>query len=603
MSLNDEISRLFKRFAVLLEIRGANTFKVIAFQKVARRVEDEGIDLAGACEKGTLGEIEGIGASSCKIIEEYIRTGKSTDFEEVAAGVPAGLIPMLDIQGMGPKTIALLWRERGITSVEELQKAIEAGELEGLKGMGAKKIEQIKQGIAFRAQAGQRHGLGEVLPLAETMLEQVRGLPEVEQAELAGSLRRRRETIGDVDIVCSLKDALDSSGPASARGGEAGAAVSEAFVHFPQVERVLGQGGTKASVVARGGVQVDLRIVPPENFGAALLYFTGSKEHNVRLRGRAQGKGMTLNEWGLYRLAEYDKAAKKTGEAPAVKAVAGKDEAEVYRALDLQFVEPELREDRGEIEASERGKLPDLIDHADIRGDLHTHTTASDGHASIEQMAEAAIALGYEYLAITDHSKSQVIAHGLSAADLLKHVKRIRKAGEQYKGDITLLAGSEVDILADGRLDYEDAVLAELDIVIASPHAALTQPANKATERLLRAIENRYVTVIGHPTGRLIGRREGLPLDFGKIFAAAAKAGVALEINAGWPRLDLNDLRARAAVEAGAKLSIDTDAHSTEGLAGIELGIAMARRGWVTKAEVINCWPLKKLMAFVGKRR
>jgi DNA polymerase (family 10) len=603
MSLNDEISRLFKRFAVLLEIRGANTFKVIAFQKVARRVEDEGIDLAGACEKGTLGEIEGIGASSCKIIEEYIRTGKSTDFEEVAAGVPAGLIPMLDIQGMGPKTIALLWRERGITSVEELQKAIEAGELEGLKGMGAKKIEQIKQGIAFRAQAGQRHGLGEVLPLAEAMLEQVRGLPEVEQAELAGSLRRRRETIGDVDIVCSLKDALDSSGPASARGGEAGAAVSEAFVHFPQVERVLGQGGTKASVVARGGVQVDLRIVPPENFGAALLYFTGSKEHNVRLRGRAQGKGMTLNEWGLYRLAEYDKAAKKTGEAPAVKAVAGKDEAEVYRALDLQFVEPELREDRGEIEASERGKLPDLIDHADIRGDLHTHTTASDGHASIEQMAEAAIGLGYEYLAITDHSKSQVIAHGLSAADLLKHVKRIRKVGEQYKGDITLLAGSEVDILADGRLDYEDAVLAELDIVIASPHAALTQPANKATDRLLRAIENRYVTVIGHPTGRLIGRREGLPLDFGKIFAAAAKAGVALEINAGWPRLDLNDLRARAAVEAGAKLSIDTDAHSTEGLAGIELGIDMARRGWVTKADVINCWPLKKLMAFVGKRR
>jgi DNA polymerase (family 10) len=601
MSLNEDISRLFKRFATLLEIQGANVFKVIAFQKVARRLEDESIDLAAACREGTLDQIEGIGGSSRKIIEEFIRTGKSTDFDEVAAGVPEGLIPMLAIGGLGPKTIALLWKERGITSIDQLQKAIDAGELAGLKGMGAKKIEQIKQGIAFRAQAGQRHGLGEVLPLAEAMLQQVRSLAHVERAELAGSLRRRRETIGDVDIVCALRERRQKT--EDRRQNSEGGDVAAAFVKFPQVQRVLGQGSTKASVVVEGGVQVDLRLVPPDNFGAALLYFTGSKEHNVRLRGRAQGRRMTLNEWGLYRLGEYDKADKKTGEAPALAPVASEQELQIYRALDLPYIEPELREDRGEIDAAEQGKLPALIQRKDLRGDLHTHTTASDGHASIEAMAEAAIALGYDYLAITDHSKSQVIAHGLSASDLLKHVKQIRKAAEQYQKQITLLAGAEVDILADGKLDYEDAILAELDIVIASPHAALSQTQDKATARLLRAIENKYVTVIGHPTGRLIGRRAGLPLDFPKIFAAAAQAGVALEINAGWPRLDLNDLRARAAVEAGAKLAIDTDAHSTQGLKEIDLGIDMARRGWVRAKEVINCWPLEKLKAFIARRR
>jgi DNA polymerase (family 10) len=394
-----------------------------------------------------------------------------------------------------------------------------------------------------------------------------------------------------VDLICCVKD------PAAAAG------VAEAFVEFPEVERVLGRGTTKASVLTAGGLQVDLRIVPVENFGAALLYFTGSKEHNVKLRGRAQDQDLTLNEWGLYKLSEYDKAAKKTGEAPAIKPVAAKTEEEVYKKLGLAWIEPEMREDRGEIEAAAAGKLPKLIELADIRGDLHTHTTASDGVATIEQMAEAALKRGYEVLAITDHSKSQTVANGLSAERLLQHVKEIRKVGARMKG-IRLLAGCEVDILADGRLDFEDAVLAELDYVVASPHIALKQDEAKATDRIVRAINSRYVNVIGHPTGRLIDRRAGLPIRTEPIFKAAAQTGTALEINASYPRLDLNEINARAAVEAGVMLSINTDAHSTDELdENMIHGVNVARRAWVTKRNVINCMSPAELTAFLARKR
>jgi DNA polymerase (family 10) len=345
-----------------------------------------------------------------------------------------------------------------------------------------------------------------------------------------------------------------------------------------------------------------LRIIPAENFGAALLYFTGSKDHNVKLRSRAQTMGMTLNEWGLYKLDEYDKAAKKVAEAPSAKPVASKTEADVYGKLGLAYIDPELREDRGELDAAVGKKLPKLINRGDIRGDLHNHTTASDGQASIEQMAEAAIALGYEYLAITDHSKSQAIANGLTAERLLKHVKEIHKVGARLKG-ITLLAGCEVDILADGRMDFEDEILAELDIVIGSPHIALKQDEAKATDRILRAIDNRYVNVIGHPTGRLINKREGLPLEFPRIVAAAAANGTALEINAGYPRLDLNDINARAALEAGCTLCIDTDAHSTDELSDIGFGIDVARRAWATPDRVLNCMPIADVRKFITAKR
>lgn len=590
MSLNHALSELFKTFASVMEIKGEAVFKAIAFTKVARILNDMTFDIREAVEKGTLDEIEGIGKSSKKIIEDFVRTGKSADFEDVVSTVPAGLIPMLQIPGLGPKTISLLWKERGVTSVDELAKAIADGKLEGLKGIGEKKIEQIKQGLSMREAAGKRLGIGEAQPVGELILSQVRKFNGIEKAEIAGSLRRRKETIGDLDIIAGVVDSSTMN------------SISEQFTKLPQVDRVLGQGPSKASIVTEAGLQVDLRIVPVENFGAALQYFTGSKEHNVKLRGLALDKGLTLNEWGLYKLSEYDKAKKETAKAPPIKAVASKSEDDVYRALGLEYVEPEMREDRGEIEAAGSKKLPKLITLEDLRGDLHMHTTASDGTASILEMAEAAKARGYEFIAITDHSKSQVVANGLTAERLLRHVNEIHKVGAKLKG-ITLLAGCEVDILVDGRLDFEDDVLKELDFVVASPHVSLRQDTEKATTRIVRAIENRYVNVIGHPTGRLINQREGLPLDFAKIFKAAAETGTALEINSGYPRLDLTDTAARAAVAAGCKLSINTDAHSIEGLDEMRFGIQVARRAWATAGDVINCMKGKQLLEFIAKKR
>jgi DNA polymerase (family X) len=593
MSLNQELSALFQSMAAIMDLKGESVFKSIAFSKVSRLLKDMTFDIRKAYDEGTLGDIEGIGASSRKVIEDYIKTGRSTDFEELSASVPTGLIPMLEIPGLGPKTIALFWKERGVTTLEQLVKAIDDGKLAGIKGVGEKKIESIKQGIALRSQAKGRMGIVDALPIAESLVQRLREMKMVKNAEIAGSLRRRRETVGDVDLVCALKDGADGDG----------SKVTAEFVKFPEVERILGQGITKASVLTVGGLQVDLRIVPVENFGAALLYFTGSKDHNVKLRSRSLDKEMTLNEWGLYKLADHEKAEKKTGEPPKLKPLASKSEADIYKKLGLTCIEPELREDRGEIDASLSGSLPDLVSLADIHGDLHSHTTASDGKASIEQMADAAIAKGYQFLAITDHSKSQVIANGLTAERLLKHVKEIHKVNDRYKGKIRLLAGCEVDILADGRMDFEDDVLAELDFVVASPHISLKQDERKATDRLKRAIEHRYVNIIGHPTGRLINSREGLPVQFGELFPLAAANGTAMEINAGYPRLDLNELNARAAVAAGVMLSINTDAHSTEGFDEMIYGINVARRAWVTRASIINCMTLAELLAFVARKR
>jgi DNA polymerase (family 10) len=590
MSLNHELADLFKTFAAVMEIRGESVFKAIAFTKVARILNDMTLDVKKAFEDGTLQNVEGVGASSFKIIADYITTGHSPDFEEVAKTVPPGLIPMLNVPGLGPKTISLLWKHRGITSIDELTKAIDEGRLEGLKGIGDKKIQAIKDGLAMREQAGTRMGIGEALPIAIAMVGRLQELKHVRAASYAGSLRRCRETIGDLDLLI----AVDSD--------EHATEIASQFVKFEEVARVNAEGQTKCSVVTREGLQVDLRIVPEENFGAALMYFTGSKEHNVRLRGMANDKKWTLNEWGLYRIADYEKAEKEPGKAPKLKPLASRTEEEVYQKLGLAFIEPELREDRGEIDAAIHGTLPKLITLNDYRGDLHCHTTASDGVATIEQMAEAAIERGYEFLAITDHSKSQVVANGLSAERLLKHADAIRRVGAKLKG-ITLLAGCEVDILADGHLDYDDDVLKELDFIVASPHTALKQETTKCTDRLLRAIENPYVNVIGHPTGRLINAREGLPLDFERIFQACVKTGTALEINAGYPRLDLTDTRAFAARAAGVKLSINTDAHSAEQLDGILLGMGVARRAWLEKSDVINCWSAKKLLEFIRAKR
>jgi DNA polymerase (family X) len=596
MSLNDEVAGLLSRMAAMMDLKGESPFKAIAFSRASRAVESMAQDIGKAVEDGSLAKVEGIGPSTRRMIEQYVRLGHSTDYDEVASTLPPGLLPMLEIPGLGPKTVALLWRERNIESVEGLSEAIAGGRLAGIKGIGDKKIEQIRQGIELRAAAGKRVGLPEAAEVVEGLLAVVRAIPQVLQAEAAGSFRRGRETVGDVDIVACLRDGEEG----------AGERVTAGFVAAMGVEKVLGQGATKASVLmartAGGSIQADLRIVPRMSFGSALQYFTGSKDHNVKLRGLAQEKGLTLNEWGLYRQSDYDKAEKKTGQPPAAKAVAGETEAGVYEALGLAYIEPTLREGRDEIALAAANELPVLVKLGDIKADLHTHTTASDGVNTIVQMAEAARDLGYHTLAITDHSKTQAIANGLDEKRLLKHIEEIHQAASRVKG-ITLWAGSEVDILADGTLDYSDDILSQLDWVVASPHVSLRQEPAKATERLLRAIDNKYVNVIGHPSGRLIGLREGLSPDWEELFKAAAKAGVAMEINASWPRLDLNDVHARAALSAGGLLSINTDAHSTGGLSERRWGLLVAQRAGATVEQVINCWPAGKLAKWAKHRR
>jgi DNA polymerase (family X) len=590
MTTRDTLIQMFSTAAAILDIKGENKFKAVAFQKVARLLEDPSIDLETAHNENRLAKIQGIGESSAKMIADVMTTGKSADFQELYQSIPPGLLDMLKIPGTGPKTVALLWKERNITSVEQLGKAIDDGQLAGIKGLGEKKIAGMKEGIAMLATAGLRRGIGDVLATALAFKSALASDPRVLRVELAGSLRRGKETIGDLDLIASPKNPKDAE------------AIIAFFTQLPSVQKVLGSGITKGSILTTDNLQIDLRVVPDVHFGAALMYFTGSKEHNVRVRSLAQEKGLTLNEWGLFDEAEWDKSTRTPGEAPTLKPVASQTEADVFSKLGMHFVEPELREDRGEVAAAMSKKLPLLVTRKDIQGELHCHTTASDGVNSILDMAHAAKELGYHYIAITDHSKSQPIANGLTAQRLLKHIADIRKAQEQIKG-IMILAGSEVDILADGSLDYDDAILAELDWVVASPHNALKPDAETANARLLCAIENPFVNVIGHPTGRLINARNGLPIDISKIAAACKASGTALEINAGWPRLDLNDAMARVAIDVGCVLTIDTDAHSCAGLSEIDLGITTARRAWVTPGKVLNAQPLETVLKWVKAKR
>ncbi len=591
---NKALARLFWRMSKILDLKGENQFKAIAFFKVKDVLENLPQDIRAihaAGGKKAVQEISGIGGSSAKIICDWLETGSSPDYDELATSVPEGLVDMMSVPGLGPKTIRMLWQERAITSVDQLAKAIVDGTLEGLRGIGKKKIEQIQQGLAVREASEQRRSLGTAVKIAAVIQEQLQGLGGVDKVQICGSVRRCRETIGDLDFVVTPRKGVKAND------------LLEQFGKFPQFDRILGLGDTKASAVTHDGMQVDCRVVPLASFGAALMYFTGSKQHNIRLRSIAQNKGHTLNEWGLYDAKAFEAAARKPGEVPTVEPVAGASEEEIYKWFGMDYIPPELREDAGEIEAALKGKLPKVVSLPDYRGDLHTHTQASDGIATIEQMAEAAIGLGYKFLAITDHSKTQQMAGGLDVDRLMKHAAAVRTANERYK-EIELLAGSEVDILVDGKLDYEDAVLAELDWVVASPHVSLRQEPDKATARLLRAIENCNVNVIGHPTGRIVNGRAGLPLDFARIFAAAAQTGTALEINANYARLDLSDVHARAAIEAGCLLSINTDAHSVAELSGqLAGGLGVARRAWATKKDVINCMTVAQLRKFVAKKR
>ena len=587
---NKALSSMFEAMARVLDLKGDGGFRAVSFQKVARLLDDMPGDVRAVYDEGgrkALEAVKGVGKSSAAIIGDFVETGRSVDYEELMASVPAGLLEMLQIGGMGPKTVQAVWRERGVTSVDELAAAIGDGSLKGIKGLGEKKIEQIKQGIALLKKAAGRPRLGTALKTAGPILERLREMEGVRRAELAGSARRGRETVGDLDFLVVAEDAK---------------AVLDAFAGMPEVDRVLVKGEAKCSVVTHGGLQCDCRVVPEKHFGAAWMYFTGSTEHNKQLRNLAIAKGRTLNDWGVFEREAWEKQERKAGGVPTIAAEASATEAEVYGWFELPWIPPELREGRGEIEAAREGKLPELVEVGHYRGDLHTHTNASDGTATIREMAEAAKALGYKFLAITDHSYAQTQANGLDAKRLLKHAAAVREVNADMS-DFELFAGTEVDILADGHLDYEDAVLAELDWVVASPHVALRQEAGKATDRLLRAVENPYVNAIGHPTGRLINQRAGLPIDVRKVAERAAATGTALEVNASYVRLDLSDVHARIALDAGCKLVIDTDAHSTDGLGKLSGGLATARRAWATRADVLNCGTAADIRTLVQKKR
>jgi DNA polymerase (family 10) len=587
MSTNQALATKFEQIAAMLELLGEDSFRVSAHRKVARVIEDSSEDFSSlASDRNALLAIDGIGAKTADKIIEFVTTGDMAEHKELGQRVPSGLLDVLGVPGVGPKTAKLLWENLGVTDIAGLKKAIDDETILTLPRMGAKSVEKIKNAIAFHENSGTRIPLGIALPIAERFVERVRDLPGVKKCQFAGSLRRGRDTIGDIDLICSASS-------------DYAIAVGEAFRAFPEVTEVLAAGDTKSSVRAQVDgvrIQIDLRVVDPSQFGAALLYFTGSKAHNVRLRERAQKKGLTLNEYGLYK-DDGEPAPQHRG----AKSLAGKTEEGIYAALDAALPPPEIREDLGEL-AHRPGHDFGLITIEDIRAELHAHTTASDGSLSILELATEAKKRGFHTIAVTDHSKSQQVARGLDRKRLLEHIDDIRAAQKEIDG-ITILAGSEVDIMPDGSLDYGDDLLEQLDIVVASPHWSLTQKPAEATTRLLKAIRHPLVHIIGHPTGRLINRREGLSPDMGELFAAAAEHKVALEINSHWLRLDMRDTHVRGALAAGCLLAIDCDVHGRTDFDHLRYGVLTGRRGGLTPERCVNTWSKPALHKWLASKR
>lgn len=588
MAFNDELADLFDEMASLLEVLGENRFRVAAHAKVARVLRGSTDDLRSiADDPKALQQIEGIGDKTANKIGEYASTGTIKELETLRKKVPAGLPEVMAIPGLGPKTVATLWKERGVESLADLKKIIQDGTLATLPRMGKKTIDNLIASIRFHESAGERMPLGKAMPIAESIVEALESVKGVKHIQYAGSLRRGKDTIGDIDILATTTNPE---------------ALVKAFTSLEGVEQVIASGETKTSIRYKHEnqlLQADLRIIDNNAWGAAMMYFTGSKEHNVRLRERAIERGMTLNEYGLFK-ESADQKKSGTPQSRGEKPVAAAEEADIYEALDLPGIPPELREDHGEV--ADDFKVPTLIELSDIKAELHAHTTASDGAMSIAELAQHAKDRGFHTIAVTDHSKSSSIAGGLDDDRLREHIDAVHEASENTKG-ITILAGSEVDILADGRLDYNDNLLAELDVVVASPHAALQQDTKAAMKRLLRAIEHPMVHIIGHPTGRLINRRAGLELDMRELAAAAAEHQVALEINANWQRLDLRDAHIRIALDRGALIAIDCDVHSETDYDQLRYGILTARRGGLTPAHCVNAWSKKKLHDWLKAKR
>lgn len=571
---NIDVARVFDEIADVLELKNDNPFRIRSYRRGARVVRDLPEDAKTLLGQGTLREVPGIGQSLAEKIEEILKTGTCKSYEDIKKDPHYKLLDLLKIPGIGPKLAVRLHEEIGVDSVGDLEAAAKAGKLRSLDRMGEKLEEKILKGIEQQRRSHGRTKLSEALTYAESIVKLLRGIKGVARIDMAGSLRRRKETIGDIDILVIA----DSPGK-----------IMDVFTSMDTVADVLAKGETKSSVQLKSGIQVDVRILPKESYGAALHYFTGSKDHNVQMRDIAKRKGLKISEYGVFN-------------AKTEKLVGGKDEEEVFASVGLPLIPPELRENWGEIEAAAEGRLPDLIDIRDIKGDLQMHSKASDGNNTIEEMAAFAKGLGYKYIAITDHSKAVRVAGGLNDDELVAHLKEIRKVNARVAG-IEILGGVEVDILPDGSLDLADRTLAQCDVVVAAVHSRFNMSKDDMTARVVKGIRNKYVNILAHPTGRLINQRDPFEIDVDRLIAEAKAAGIALELNAYPDRLDLRDIHCRAAKEAGVRISIDTDAHADQQLAVMRYGIMTARRGWLEAGDVINTWSLASLRKFLAKRR
>ncbi len=571
MTKNAEVVRVLKEIGLLLEIEGKDRFKPLAYYRGMRSITSLGEDIESIAKRDALTDIPGIGKGLSEVITSYLETGEVELLTELRTRVPVKALELDAISGVGPKTIKLVYEKLGVTDLESLEKAANGGKLSSLQGLGEKTQVQIIEGIQVVRAGLERTLLADAIFTAEKIENELRKLNNIKQFITAGSTRRRRETIGDLDFL------VDASNPET---------VMDTFVHLEGVATILAQGPTKSSIRLDTGLQVDLRVLPSESFGAGFQYFTGSVDHNVKLRSIAQKMGFRLNEYGLYK----DK-----------QKVAGEDEEGIYKALGLQWVPPELREDTGEIEAAQKGVLPKLVTLNDIRGDLHSHTDQSDGKNTIEEMLDAAQAIGYKYYCVSDHTQSLTIANGMDETRLLKRIEEIDKLNASGRWKMKILKGAEVDILADGGLDIEDTVLSQLDIVTGSIHSRMKDKKEVMTERVCHALENKYIHILGHPTGRLIGKRSEFEIDLEQVFETAQKHNVVMELNAHPQRLDLNAGNLRAATKRGLKIAVNTDAHRISELDNMRFGIFQARRGWLTPDDVINTYPLNKLMKVLKK--
>ena len=570
---NLAVSAIFEEIADRLAIQGANAFRIRAYSDAARMLQGLGPDVKQMLARGDdLTELPGIGPDLAAKIAEIVRSGQCALLQRLRREMPAAITELLKVPGLGPKRVGTLWHKLDVKTPQQVLRAAREGRIQALAGFGEKMERQIEAAVAAQLSKKQRMKLAVAAQYAEALVKHLEGTPGVDRVVVAGSFRRMRETVGDLDLLVTAR--------------KANAAV-ERFVGFPEVEKVTAQGDTRASVRLKSGLQVDLRVVAVESFGAALVYFTGSKPHNIALRRIAQERGLKINEYGVFK-----------GE----KRIAGETEASVYRAVGLPEIPPTLREDRGEIEAARTGRLPQLVELKDLKGDLHAHTEATDGRNSLEEMAGAAQALGFEYLAITEHSRRQTMVHGLDPERLRKQIDAIDRVNAKSRR-IRLLRGIEVDILDDGTLDLPDSVLEELDLVVAAVHSNFGLSRARQTERILRALDNPRVTLLAHPSGRLIGEREPYDVDMLKIVRKARARGVHLELNAHPERLDLTDANCRMAKDEGVLVAIDSDAHDSAEFADLRFGIGQAQRGWLASRDVLNTRPLKDLLPLLERER